>query len=101
MSPPGARRPATGFVLAALVIVAALAATPGCTPLEPRVRNVTGSSRRGVYHVVHKGETLWRISRTYGVSVVEIRRIDGCEITVAGLDALDGSPIIDIKMAPR
>jgi len=73
MSPRRAKRPATGFVLAALVLTAALVAAPGCTPLEPRVRNITGSSRSGVYHVVHKGETLWRISRTYGVSVVEIR----------------------------
>lgn len=29
--------------------------------------------------------------------VVEILRINGCTLTVKGLDALDGSPIVDIK----
>jgi tRNA-Thr(GGU) m(6)t(6)A37 methyltransferase TsaA len=32
-----------------------------------------------------------------GVTVVKIERIDGCKIIVSGLDALEGSPIIDIK----
>jgi len=34
-----------------------------------------------------------------GVSVVEVTRIDGNRLTVTGLDALDGSPVIDIKAA--
>ncbi len=32
-----------------------------------------------------------------GVTVVKIERIDGCKIIVSGLDALDGSPIVDLK----
>jgi tRNA-Thr(GGU) m(6)t(6)A37 methyltransferase TsaA len=32
-----------------------------------------------------------------GLTVVKIERIDGCKIIVSGLDALDGSPIIDLK----
>ena len=32
-----------------------------------------------------------------GVTVVTIERIDGCKIIVSGLDALDGSPIVDLK----
>jgi len=35
-----------------------------------------------------------------GVSVVRIHEVRGCEVTVSELDALDGSPIIDIKAAP-
>jgi len=36
-----------------------------------------------------------------GVSVVGVRQVRGCDIAVADLDALDGSPVIDIKAAPR
>jgi tRNA-Thr(GGU) m(6)t(6)A37 methyltransferase TsaA len=32
-----------------------------------------------------------------GLCVVELVRIDTCNLTVKGLDALEGSPIIDIK----
>jgi L-fuculose-phosphate aldolase len=35
-----------------------------------------------------------------GVSIVEVTRIEGTRIYAAALDALDGSPIIDIKSAP-
>ncbi len=58
------------LVLAALVI----AAWSGCTPLEPRTAggDPVRSSTGGVYHTVRKGETLWRISKTYGVSLAEL-----------------------------
>ncbi|NQT08761.1 tRNA (N6-threonylcarbamoyladenosine(37)-N6)-methyltransferase TrmO [Candidatus Bathyarchaeota archaeon] len=32
-----------------------------------------------------------------GVTVVKIERIEGCKLMVSGLDALDGSPIVDLK----
>jgi tRNA-Thr(GGU) m(6)t(6)A37 methyltransferase TsaA len=32
-----------------------------------------------------------------GLCVVELLKIDACNLTVKGLDALEGSPIIDIK----
>jgi tRNA (Thr-GGU) A37 N-methylase len=35
-----------------------------------------------------------------GVSVVGVQEVAGCELTVFGLDAVDGSPVIDIKAAP-
>ena len=35
-----------------------------------------------------------------GVSLVEVIRIEESHITVKGLDALDGSPVIDVKGAP-
>jgi tRNA-Thr(GGU) m(6)t(6)A37 methyltransferase TsaA len=32
-----------------------------------------------------------------GLSIVELVRVDGCFLTVRGLDAAQGSPVIDIK----
>jgi len=32
-----------------------------------------------------------------GLTVVELKRADGCMLEVSGLDALEGSPIVDIK----
>jgi tRNA (Thr-GGU) A37 N-methylase len=37
--------------------------------------------------------------RPIGVSNVRVERVDGTEVTVCGLDALDGSPVLDIKSA--
>ncbi|NLW50521.1 MAG: tRNA (N6-threonylcarbamoyladenosine(37)-N6)-methyltransferase TrmO [Candidatus Brocadiaceae bacterium] len=36
-----------------------------------------------------------------GSTEVTIRRIEGLELEVEGLDAFDGSPVIDIKMVAR
>ncbi len=36
----------------------------------------SAASSKGVYHTVKKGETLWRISSTYGVSAKEVSRIN-------------------------
>jgi murein DD-endopeptidase MepM/ murein hydrolase activator NlpD len=62
----------------ALVAIAAIAASlaAGCTPLDksgrPPIHRPSSRPGDGVYHSVRKGETLWRISRTYGVSIAEI-----------------------------
>jgi len=32
-----------------------------------------------------------------GLTVVELLGVDGCRLRVSGLDALDGSPIVDLK----
>lgn len=67
--------------LAAIVTVAAIMVFvgTGCTPLPPTRRESTtsSSSSRGVYHTVRKGETLWRISRAYGVALAEITEANG------------------------
>jgi murein DD-endopeptidase MepM/ murein hydrolase activator NlpD len=55
-------------VFAAILLVLAT----GCTPLEPTHREVPTAGGAGVTHTVEKGETLWRISQAYGVSVTEI-----------------------------
>lgn len=35
--------------------------------------------------------------RALGLSIVKLVKINGCNLTVNGLDAIKGSPIIDIK----
>lgn len=40
-------------------------------------RAASDGRRQGVYHVVEPGQTLWRISRTYGVDVEEIAVLNG------------------------
>ncbi len=60
-----------------LFVLVALLCSVGCTPLSSsHGREVTSSHRtvsgNGIYHTVRAGETLWRISKTYGVSVAEV-----------------------------
>jgi tRNA (adenine37-N6)-methyltransferase len=73
------------------------------------------STRRGAFHPrgnpewppvgVLAGRSPLRPNHI-GVSSCELLAVDGLELTVRGLDALDGSPVLDIKpylteMAPR
>ena len=59
--------------------------TAGCVTLETQeeiaVRDFPEISRKGVYHKVKTGETLWRIAKTYDVSIRNITR--GNNIPVA------------------
>ncbi len=52
--------------------------TAGCVTLETQeeiaVRDFPEISRKGVYHKVNTGETLWRIAKTYNVSIKNITR---------------------------
>lgn len=64
---------------AAILTIAAIVTLSGtgCTPLPPSAgggapSTSSWSSRTGVYHTVRKGETLWRISKAYGVSLAEL-----------------------------
>ena len=36
-----------------------------------------------------------------GLTVVELKRVEGCVLEVSGLDALEGSPVVDIKPYSR
>ena len=72
-------------ILAAAVTVTAIVMMllAGCTPLRPgdgggggRTGH-GGAGGSGVYHTVRRGETLWRISKTYGVSLAEIMEANG------------------------
>ena len=73
-------------VLAAAITVTAIVIMllAGCTPLRPDgggggpvSHGGHGSGGSGVYHTVRRGETLWRISKTYGVSLTEIMEANG------------------------
>ena len=50
----------------------------GCISLQTQeeiaVQKRAKPIRQGIYHKVQKGETLWRIAQTYGVSVSDIAR---------------------------
>jgi len=47
----------------------------GCaTSYQVQSTNVAPTFISGAYHVVHKGETLWRIAQTYGLGVMDIAR---------------------------
>ena len=70
------------FAAAVMVTAIVLMLLAGCTPLRSGDRGGeptgTGRARRsGVYHTVQRGETLWRISKTYGVSLAEITEANG------------------------
>ncbi len=76
------------MTLAATLAVAAFLAlgSGGCTPLVPGTgSSTTRSSGRGVYHTVRKGETLWRISKAYGVGVTEIREANDLTDSTIGI----------------
>ena len=76
-------------LLAAIAMVAAIVVLSGagCTPLPTSRRSPTTSSstRGGVYHTVKKGETLWRISRAYGVALAEITEANGLSDYTIGI----------------
>jgi len=59
-----------GFVSSLLMIMA------GCisikTQEEIAVKKIPKVVRQGIYHKVKKGETLWRIAKTYKVSISDI-----------------------------
>jgi murein DD-endopeptidase MepM/ murein hydrolase activator NlpD len=70
------------FAAAIMVTAIVLMLLAGCTPLRSRDRGgeptaTGGAGRNGVYHTVQRGETLWRISKTYGVSLTEITEANG------------------------
>ena len=49
----------------AIILILALSLPAGC------------SSRKGVYHTVKEGQTLYRISQTYGVDPTNLARVNG------------------------
>lgn len=57
------------FLALCLLFILGCATTPQATPFIP-------AGVPGAYHRVEKGQTLWRISRIYGVELDEIARIN-------------------------
>ena len=60
--------------------MALLVLAGGCvsieTPREVTVDRLSEPERMGVYHKVKKGQTLWRIAKTYNVSIDDIIRVN-------------------------
>lgn len=68
--PPPARRPGAPFVALALSVVTGCVTTPSRPALE--LEGHAEPEIQGVTHVVKPGETLWRISKAYGVTVEDL-----------------------------
>lgn len=74
------RAPAVTAAGAALALILA-----GCAgPPQPRAPAPSDGSARadrpgGVYHVLRRGETVWRVARRYGVDVETLVRANGIE----------------------
>ena len=63
-----------GWRSAPLALILALG---GCAWFGPAAEEAAPPKKQGVYHTVLPGQTLWRISRTYGVDVEEIAVLNG------------------------
>ena len=51
-----------------------------------------GERPRGIFSIRH-----YNRPNPIGLSIVELKHIDGDTLTVAGIDVLDGTPLLDIK----
>ena len=58
---------------------AARAAAPAVAALALLLAACASTPEEGVHHTVRPGETLWRISRRYGVTLAAIARANGIE----------------------
>jgi LysM repeat protein len=56
--------------------VAKIATTPVTQQKESKALSSESSAKNGQYHIVKKGETLYRISQRYGLKVDELRRLN-------------------------
>jgi len=85
------------------VLVAGCASAPAVKP--PKADNLPPKACEGVYHKVAKGETLWRISKNYGVgldSIVEANGLsDAAEINAGQVIIIPGKPAGKSGQAPR
>jgi len=71
----GRRADRTMTMRVALVVVVVFLLV-GCACSAPRVVHSTGQAPKGVYHVVERHQTLWRICKTYGASMDEVARVN-------------------------
>ncbi|MBC8450749.1 M23 family metallopeptidase [bacterium] len=97
-----------------LLALVVLLGSIGCTPLtSSHGREVTSSHSRvsgdGIYHTVRAGETLWRISKTYGVSVSEVVEANdlesyiiqpGQKLLIPGASKERGVPAAQVDTGP-
>lgn len=66
-----------GFSPQRLIAWALLLALMGGCGFYRSAEDLPRRERRGTYHTVRRGETLWRISRTYGMDVEQIAVLNG------------------------
>lgn len=71
-----------GMPAARLLLVVMISAAAGCTygrQSLPPVQTEAPGAYTGVYHAVRKGQTLWRISRAYGVDLETLQWVNGVD----------------------
>ena len=61
-------------------------------PMVQHPRGDASRPKRGVFALRTP-----RRPNPIGITVVEVLGIEGCEVRVKGLDALDGTPVLDLK----
>ncbi len=66
----------TEFVKIILGFVLALLTLSCSSQLKPKFAFNSKAKIKGVYHKVKKGETLWRIAKTYNVNLKKLKRIN-------------------------
>ncbi|NWF94155.1 MAG: M23 family metallopeptidase [Syntrophaceae bacterium] len=49
----------------------------GCAKYKVAVKKAPPPERKGIYHVVERHQTLYRICKTYGVDINEVARLNG------------------------
>jgi LysM repeat protein len=66
-----------GGLMRDLSVLLLLLLLSGCATVHPPKQMPCQTAPAGTYHVVEKGQTLWRISKMYGVSVKELMSANG------------------------
>ena len=66
----------TGFAKIGLCFVLVFLTLSCSSPLKPKSVFNSKAKIKGVYHKVKKGETLWRIAKTYNVDLKQLKQIN-------------------------
>jgi len=64
------------FTLANIIVIVAAIGMAGCAGVTPSRPIVRPTGMPGIYHRIEKGQTLWRISKIYGINLDELARVN-------------------------
>lgn len=80
-----------------LVLVAMTLGLSACVSVGTRPADQPGTTQRGVYHKVQKGETFWRIAKAYQVDIDDIVRSNN----IPNVARIEENQLIFIPRAER
>ena len=76
----------------------------GCMTVDPGMTTSVARDQKGVYHKVQKGETLWRIAKTYQIDIDQIIRSNtipnGAHLEENQLIFISGAEAVKIVAPP-